>query len=347
MRRGADLTPRTLGELFSGTMSVLGESLLPSILIVLMTVVPPGFLLLAAVDNFYTTLGEILGSVLLNPLAAQESLGNLGGAFFFMAVAGILTSVGVVVARIGVTTLTCASVLGIPMTWQKAIRRAAGVRFARALGQVILESLAVGGIIFLGYLLLIILGGFGFFLVFGFLGFLAALGMALWFGIRWSQTYPVITCEDVTTMESFGRSAELVDGQWMRVFGILLLFAVVKEVVIAIVTTPLAALAMWDLFEAYQDMLASPAGRQPDLSQLTAVVSGMGTGVGIAIVLNLIGSTLLVPAYGASLYVDLRSRAGEFGSTSVEEVPAVITEQGGTDLFGAASPWGEGIPPAT
>lgn len=55
--------------------------------------------------------------------------------------------------------------------------------------------------------------------------------LAIYFGIRWSFAIPVIMLEGLGAREAISRSSDLVRGTWWRVFGIIIVLAVIAAVI--------------------------------------------------------------------------------------------------------------------
>ena len=69
------------------------------------------------------------------------------------------------------------------------------------------------------------------------------IGFAVWLGVLWAMTTPAYVLEGIPALRSFRRSAELVRGQWWRVFGILLLGGLISVVVSFVLALPFGVVA--------------------------------------------------------------------------------------------------------
>lgn len=334
--------PLNLGEIFEYAVRALRRTVAPGLLIALIFLLVPGLILIAAVDSFYTSLGEAMTALATHDPSGDSPLGEMGGAALGTLAAAILFGVAALIARLAMTTLTCAEILGVPMTWGRAVQRAVGVRFGRAAGQVALESAALGGILFAGYAAFILFAILRFFALLAPLVFLSACALCLWLSIRWSMTIPAIVSEEVGALGSFGRSSELVEGEWWRVFGILLLFALLRDLVLAFLAMPVLLLSLGDAFSFLTSL--SPPHRQLNPGMIGSVISSMGLGAGVSIVLWATGAILVIPAYQASLYFDLRGRFGDEPFPRGADAPEPLHVEPGpvkSDMFGKDSPWGD------
>jgi hypothetical protein len=72
---------------------------------------------------------------------------------------------------------------------------------------------------------------------------LVVCGIAVWLGTLWAMITPAYVLEGIPAMRAFRRSAELVRGQWWRVFGILLLGGLIATIVSFILALPFGVVA--------------------------------------------------------------------------------------------------------
>jgi hypothetical protein len=263
-------------------------------------------------DFFYSMLGEQLESLGPDSEFGPEFMGMLFGSFGLIGVGLLLFFVATLAAKLAVTYLVSNEMTGRSVTWQEALGVAVGIKFWRAVGQVLLEALAITGVILIPYLVIVFsavqqmtLGVL--------IGVVLLLGLgcaAIYLGIRWSLTIPAIANEEVGVLDSFWRSSRLVSGSWWRVFGILLLFSVILQFASSMVTTPLAIVAMWDFYSAIFQSIGSQG--EPDPAVMVHAMKSVGAGVGVVLCVDAILTALVKPVYTAMVYFDLRARQGEF-----------------------------------
>jgi len=306
--------PLSVGDIFDRTFRTFVRIIGRALPMALIMIVPPGLLLAAALDMFYTSLGAILPSILFAVEPDSELLGTLFWSVLLLSLSALALLAAMVSVRVGVTALSCAELSGSTMSWQQALARATGSRFTRALIQVTLEFSAYALLLTGGYTIIT----FGAALqtsILVLVGFIALLGggiLAVWWAVQWSQTYAVITCEDVGAVGAFRRSALLVQGSWWRVLGLLLLFGFLKEFVAGLITTPLSLLAFWDFYQSYFALMASPETAAAGPEVFGQMFASLGLGTGLVATVALLLSSLIVPVYLSVLYFDLRARSGEF-----------------------------------
>ena len=107
--------------------------------------------------------------------------------------------------------------------------------------------------------------------------------VAIYLGIRWSFTIPVIMLEGLGPREAISRSSELVRGTWWRVFGILIVLGLMTAVISGLLNLVLSFV--------------------PEVRGTVANI--------VSTPLTMIGTILL--------YFDLRVRAGEYNLEMLEE----------------------------
>jgi len=306
--------PLTIGDMFDRTFRTFVRIFPRALPVALIMIVPPGLLLAAALDMFYTSLGAILPSLMFAIEPDPDLLRTLFWSLLLLSLSGFALLAAMVSVRVAVTALSCADLSGSVMTWQQALGRATGSLFTRALIQVTLEF-SVYALLFTGGYGIITFGAAvqaSVLVLVGFLALLAGGILVAWWAVRWSQTYAVITCEDVGAVGAFRRSASLVQGSWWRVLGVLLLFGFLKEFVAGLITTPLSLFAFWDFYQSYFALMASPETAVAGPEIFSEMFASLGLGTGLVATVALMLSSLIVPVYLSVLYFDLRARSGEF-----------------------------------
>jgi len=122
------------------------------------------------------------------------------------------------------------------------------------------------------------------------LGVLAAVPVAVWLWTRFAVSAPALVLESATIRTALRRSARLVRGSWWRVFGILLLNAVLTALLTGVLALPFMALGA---------AIASATGG----SEL-AITAALMVGTAVAgVVVNPFSAGVV-----ALLYIDLRMR---------------------------------------
>jgi hypothetical protein len=133
-----------------------------------------------------------------------------------------------------------------------------------------------------------------------FVGVLAAVVLAAMLYVRLAFAAPALLLERLGIVESLRRSWRLVTGSWWRVFGILLLGAIIAGAINGLVQLP---------FSLVGNLVGALSGR--DAQSLGDVTSGMQIAVVVSNVGSVLASTVTAPftaALTALLYIDLRIR---------------------------------------
>ncbi|GGQ30319.1 glycerophosphoryl diester phosphodiesterase membrane domain-containing protein [Streptomyces roseolilacinus] len=217
------------------------------------------------------------------------------------------------------TFVVSRSVLGRPVTFGD-VWRDARPRLVPLLGLTLLLPLIVLGITAVGVGPGLLIGSVaGAVLVF--LGGLAAVLVVVWLTVRFSLSYSVVMLEGQGVGASLRRSAKLVRGSWWRIFGILLLTALLTALIAMIVAIPFTMLALAADGEAMDSVFS---GGAPQYSWTFLIVSGIGAVITSAIMYPIsAGVTVL-------LYVDQRIRR--------EALDLELARAAGVPGYGSASP---------
>ena len=309
------LVPMTLGDMFDRTFRLLGRTVGRSAIIALILLAPTALLFSFSLSTFFDSLvGLAQGPYDLRP-PDMDQLAPIFGSAALMMLTGILFGLANLAAYLGITYLGCAEFEGRSVTWEEAFRKGVGLPLLRGIGVSLLMALAFGAILLLPYVLIIAgaaadssgLAGIGIILLLG------ALVVVLWLTFRWSFTYQTIVFEDTPAMDSFRRSWNLVEGNWWRVFGIMILFGILVDFAINLLLTPLTLIVLWDFFSEYFRLLGGIASGESDPETFLQVFKTLGPGMGILIAADAILTTLVAPLYSVALFFDLRARKGEFG----------------------------------
>lgn len=164
----------------------------------------------------------------LGPAATDQELLNqtldmLGGSLAASFVSLIATMIGTTLLTGFLTVLMGKAALGKPIVFKEAVKEAAG-RLLPLLGLTVLYTLAI--------------------MVAAIFCFVPAI-IPFTF---WALASPALLLERGTVREAFRRSAKLVSGMFWRIFGILLLAAVISAFLAMIITMPFSFGAFMTLF---------------------------------------------------------------------------------------------------
>jgi len=298
------IVPMTLGDIFDKTFKLLGKTFTRSILVILIMMVPASALVIEGFRGFYQAIGDLVPDGDTVNRAAEGWTMFRGGMVFGFAV--LMAMLAAMAAELGVTLLVCGEFSGNRPTWKGALGDALGIRLLRSLGVAILQGLAVSGI-FVFVVMTVILSPW---LLVLFIP--AAVVLVVFLLIRWAFAFTAVACENAGVAGAFSRSWLLVRDQWWRVMGILFLLNLLLGFAVALVTTPISLVAMWDFYREYFKALGSAGSGQPDPRMMLHSMRSMGFGAGLGFSLNLVLQALVKPVYTTVLYFDLRARNREF-----------------------------------
>lgn len=254
-----ELGPKTLGDIINDTFSLYGKGLWTFVAIV---VIPEVILF-------------VLGAVVFIPLIFVSGIDSgvdffsfFSGREFELGVGiGLVIFLGLVLFVVSIIVYALAQGALIHAVSEQTVRqtsnfgqsyRAAWQRIGNLIGACLLVGLAV--------LLMAIT--------------IIGIPVAIYFGVRWSFVLQTILIEGSGITESLSRSSNLVEGNWWRVFGIMLLVGltagvissvlsfipVIGAIIGAVVATPLMAAAQtllyYDLRHRYGGYTAETLARE-------------------------------------------------------------------------------------
>ncbi|GAA0982230.1 hypothetical protein GCM10009555_051770 [Acrocarpospora macrocephala] len=312
------LRPLTLGDMYNGAVAAIRAN-------------PKATLGLAAVVVTVTQLVAFAiqaatAEATLNLLTINEStvtddpdaiLGSLAGLLGGAVLTLIVSVISMVVLTGILTSVVGRSVFGESISIGQAWRQTAG-RVLPLLGLGLLQTLMVFGIIVVPFLLIGVMAGtflgagavvlFFLLLVGGVIG-------AVFLYTKMSLAGAAIVLERIGVFAAIGRSFRLVRGDFWRVFGILLLTAIVAGLVQGAIGAP---------FQIAGTIIGG------DAETLQEVTSGFYLSMALATVGAIIGGVLASPfsaAVNTLLYADRRMRAEAFDL--VLQTEALERQRGG------------------
>jgi hypothetical protein len=226
-------------------------------------------------------------------LAATLGSAALGGLVSFVA-GTILT--GLLITVLGQAVLGRRTPLG--GAWAATRGRVPGL-----LGLSLLTTLVLVVVVVVGFLpgvLVAALGGSGGVLL-TVVGGLLAAAVAIFLGVAWSMITPAYVLEGIPAMSAFRRSYRLVRPQWWRIFGILLLGAIITTIIGVVLGLPFG-------------FVTTLLDGSPDPTTGTVPTPGLAGSVVTAVGAIVVG-TITAP-FGAGisglLYLDQRMRREAF-----------------------------------
>ncbi|NOY07022.1 MAG: hypothetical protein GXO82_10425 [Chlorobi bacterium] len=320
-----DITPMNLSDIFNRTFNLIGKTALRNLIIAVVVIAPVVLILGIAVNMFFGGLADVLTKSDFEDIRIWEMLSNFLGAGLLFILSLILLALGSIIVQVAVTIVVCTEMEEDEITWSEALTRAFGVRGWKAVGQQILYSLAIMALVVIPYVMIIIgaVSDSDTVIGMGVLGFLVIIPVSIFLAIRWLFALQVIAWEDTGVIEGFKRSWFLVENNWWRVLGIVILLSIVAQFAISIIVTPLFFVAMWGIISQYFHMMMNGADTMTP-GQVAGMLKSLGWGYGLVIGVSEILSLVVTPVYLAVMYFDLRARKGEFESPHTADVGDAI-----------------------
>jgi hypothetical protein len=230
------LRPLGVGEILDGAISAIRRH--PKVMLGISAMVGVLAALLSGLSNWATLRSSA-------DVSGQDELDAAGIAALGLTGAGVLiTSLATLLATGMLTVVLGRAVLGQDISVREAWRQARQFIW-RLIGLwlltgLIVAALAAGGIL-VAVLLGLLLGGAGIFV--GVLVAIAGVVFAAYFYVKFWLAAPALVLEKQPIVQSLRRSSRLVKGSWWRVFGILLLSAILVVVIGQVLQTPFSLLS--------------------------------------------------------------------------------------------------------
>ncbi|MFI6414608.1 hypothetical protein [Streptomyces sp. NPDC050585] len=153
------------------------------------------------------------------------------------------------------------------------------------------------------------------------LGGASALLVAIWLTVRFSLSYSVVMLERQGVRASLRRSAKLVQGAWWRIFGILLLTALLTTLIVMIIVIPFSLIALLVDGDGMNGLVSG----SPDQTSWTfLIITGIGAVIASAIMYPITAGVTVL------LYVDQRIRR--------EALDLELARAAGVPGYGSPSP---------
>lgn len=318
--------PMDLGDIFSNIFKLLKETFSRNIIIAAAFLIPAGIVMAYGFDAFFSAMMEMVRTASENRYEYTKPdftfiFANIGIYFLTM----IVFLLGYLGANIGITYVSWHSLNAERKSLGETFSKIFSVTFLRSIGQGLLLSLVVSGCYGIGIIIILIgaAANLVFLSVIGALVLVAGIVFMIYLIFRWYFAFTAIVSEDKKVVESFSKSSLLVNGNWWRVFAIIILFSIIVDFAISIISTPIAFIVMWDFISQYFKMIASGTFNENDPKIIFTMMESFGFGFGILIIISTILDALITPLFNVILYADLKIRKNDFAdSISPENLTA-------------------------
>ncbi|HTP14110.1 MAG TPA: glycerophosphoryl diester phosphodiesterase membrane domain-containing protein [Bacteroidota bacterium] len=308
------IAPMTLGDIFDRLFKLIGKTWLRNLIIASVILIIPVLMMAFSMNGFLSAVARMAEEQNYGDEFATPGFVELLGHIAVFILGLLIFLFATAAARLGITIVSCAEVVGEPLDWREALGRSFGVRYARIIGASVLTALAIGGLVGIPYIVIIVAIAVRS-IVLGLLGGLSLLilgCLAVYIGIRWSFLVPAVAWEDLGVMASFRRSWSLVENNWWRVLGILLLMGIITSFVVSLVLAPVYVVAFLSFFAGMFSHLGNMQSEQESPRIILDGIRSFGFGIGLLSGISSILQLLISPLYVVILYFDLRARKGEF-----------------------------------
>ncbi len=319
------ITPMNLSDIFNRTFNLIGKTGLRNLVIAVVVIAPIVIILAIAINMFFGGLAEILAQGDFEHIEVWKIVSSFLGSGLLFLLSLVLLVLGSVFVKVAATIVVCTEMEEGEITWSEALTQALGGRGWKVVGQQILYGAAIVALIIIPYVFLIIgaINDMDTMIGLGVLGFLAVIPVSIFLAIRWLFALQVIAWEDTGVIDGFRRSWFLVEGNWWRVLGIVILLSIVAQFAISVIVAPVSFIALWGFIAQYFSMMTNgPDTMAPQ--QVVEILKSLGWGYGLVIGVSEILSLVVTPVYLAVMYFDLRARKGEFESPPAADVGGAV-----------------------
>ncbi len=307
--------PMELGDLFSNTFKLFKVSFSRNIVIASIFLIPAGIIMAYGFDSFFSAMMESVKTSVEHRYANQQPdlaliFSNVG--IYFLSI--LVFMIGYLGAMIGITKISYTSMKGERISLGEVFKNIFSVVYIRSIGQSLLLSLIIMSCIFAG-IMVIVLGAASKLvpvIVIGVLALIAGIAFVIYLTFKWYFAFVSIVGEDKKVMESFSKSSFLVAGNWWRTFGIVLLFSVLVDFAVSIISTPVYFIAMWDFISQYFKMISEGTINQNNPEVFLKMMDSFGFAFGIIIIFSTILDALITPLFNVVYYFDLKIRKKDF-----------------------------------
>lgn len=324
----AQIQPMTLGDMFEKTFTLIGRTFVRNLIVGAIFLIVPIILMTSAMRHFFMAISQV------NALGGNETLGSgLQGALEMIRLMSIfwatiiLLAVCTLLAEIVVCIIVSKEFKSEHIDVGAALGDTFDKKWLYGIGQILLKDAiliggaAVGGIavaILAAVVASVSEGAEAFFVAVMVVVIIAMMVALIFFAIKWYFSLAAVAVDGLGPTESLRKSWQLVKGYWWRTLGILILFWILSQFVISIISLPITFASMWGFYKHFFTMLGNTNG-QLDMDAFRELQRSLGPAIGLGSGVSSLLTLLISPVYTVVMYYDLRARKNDF---PIPEVPA-------------------------
>ncbi len=272
------LRPLSLGEILDGAVSYIRANPAATLGLAAVVITLTQLIQLPAQYFLAADIAGLDTGAAAAPPSAQDVAGALAGSAPTTVISGLLGFVAITVLNGLLIVVLSRAVLGQHVGLGDAWR-AGGRRLPGLVGLSVLVALILTGVVVGAALPAVVAGVAGASVAvpvtLGILGFIAGVCLLVYLYVSLAMAAPVYMLEGARVIAALSRSRKLVAPQWWRIFGILLLAALIAGIINAIITFP-ASLAggFLSASQATSDPLAGLGLPALVLMGISAIIAG-------------------------------------------------------------------------
>lgn len=322
-------TSMDLGDIFNNTFKLIKNTIGRNIIIAIVFIIPTGVFMAYGMESFYNLLFHITKDF------KESGSGNINFAFWTNLIEGtgyylftvFIFSLGYLAASNGITKLSYEEMFGNKLSLGSIYEEIFSKIYLKSVGQILLLLAILGSILTSSIFISVILlkTNNDFYHVLGVLLLIICFPLTLYFYFRWYFALTSIVCEDKGVFEAFPKSSFLVKDYWWRTFGTIILFTIIIQFAISIISTPVSFSLMWNYFSKYFSALTEQSMNKPNPAQFFENLKSIGFTLGLITILGKLLSVLIEPLFRVVMYVDLKIKKND-----IEIAPPQLSVDTGT-----------------
>ena len=308
----------TVADLFDRTFAMIRRTWRTSLGIGATVFLIPSVLIGWATVRSIGSIGRLVEQA--GPNAGPEIIWPALRGIGLMPLAGVIVGIAYLFAQLVVTDAVRAEALQGEHSLNASVQKTLRKTLLPVIGQVIIKGVVFGLLIAVPLTVLVVAIAVAeastFFVVFGVLFYLAALGVSLrlWIALLFAQHAVVFDGAEI--MAGLRESMRLVRRNWWRILGLYLLVQIVLSFLVGLVSTPIVGASVLPSIGRFIDLASAEPISDAQVARVLSSLSGLGVGVVIAALIQQLLTLLIVPVAHALLYVDLKVRHGDLPAAS-------------------------------
>ncbi len=310
----------TLSDLFDRTFKMVARTWRTSLGYSVALYVPVSFLMALTISHLFGTISDLVHLHLPEESAGTEILIRLAPSIGWMLLLALVAGLGQLFVNLAVghnVAIAAGGMAPPPAAYAR-------ITWKRSFWPVVLQGLIKVAAVFAVMVAAVILGGIGALLsllsrhsgtimaiaiITAYIIAIAAilaLSVYLFFGAQ------AVVFDRYNPYDGLVHSVRLVRGGFWRVLGISLLISMMFSFAMGLITTPIITISLLPAISQAMSFAADNSGGGADASlRMLDGFRGMSGGIGVAMAIQGVATTVFYPVFYGLFYIDLKFRRGE------------------------------------